>query len=288
MAEHSVFGASAPPWSLAGFDNGSPITTANAFYATTTPWYVVGGGLYVPLGAPFPAQVTIGLRTAAYETLVDLSTAPLASGVADVAPGRIETRWAPVLLPPVNAAWISLEGTSSYVYGEVPNADYFQATDGSDLYLAEAGVQPRAAYRIGGDVTTSSPAHYGFTIFVTDDPDGGTVWEVSGLAPATTTASGAITARRAVSGATPVVSAATGEVTALLGVAGAAQAVSGAVGAVAARRPVSGSAAVVSSAFGSVVLADTPDPLPIRGTLTPRTPARGLTARTPRRRLEAR
>lgn len=286
MAEHTVFGASAPPWSLAGFDNGSPITTANAFYATTTPWYVVGARLYVPAGAPFPAEVTLGLRTAAYETLVDLSAPPLVSGVADVAPGWCTARWAPFLLSPVTVAWISLEGGSVYVYGEVPGIDPVRATDLSDLYLAEAGAQPRAAYRIGGDVTTASAAHYGFCLLVTDDPDAGTVWEVSGLAPATSAAQGAVTARRAVSGAAVAVSDAVGEVTARRAVSGAAAVVSGGVGSVAARRPVSGTAAVVSAAFGSVTLAEAPDPLPIGGQLVPLTPERGLSALTPRRGLE--
>lgn len=269
MAEHNVFGSDPPPWALTGFDNGSPITTANAFYATTTTWYCVGARLYVPAGAPFPGTVTLGLRTAAYETLVDLSAAPLASGVATVATGWCEARWAPVEVPPVTVMWPSLEDGSVYVYGEPPGTDPVRAVDMADLYLAEAGMQPRAAYRIGGDVTTASPAHYGFGLLVTDDPDGGgTVWEISGLAPGVSAVEGAVSAQRAVAGLVPVVS--------------------GAVGAVTARRNVAGSAAAVSTAFGSVVLADALDPLPADGVLTPRAVARTLTPTTPSRRLEPR
>lgn len=289
MAEHAVFAPSGPPWTIAGHDDGTPIVTANAFYSTATTWYVVGGGVYVPAGAPFPAQVTLSLRTAAYETLVDLAAPPLASGVADAVEGWSDTRWAPFEVSPVTAMWICMEADGAYAFGTPPSTDPFQSVDGADLYLAEAGAQPRGAYRIGTDVTTPSGAHYATRILVTDDPDGGgTVWEISGLAPVVSAAAGAVTARRAVSGAAPALSAAAGAVTARRAVAGLAPVASAAVGAVGARRPIAGSAAVVSAAFGSVVLADVPDPLPTRGTLVARVPVRGLVPRAPLRTLEAR
>ncbi|MCP2265585.1 hypothetical protein ACFQHV_00915 [Promicromonospora thailandica] len=267
MAEHSVFGSSPPPWPLSGFDNGGPIVTANAFYSTATTWWVVGGRLYVPAGAPLPEQVTLGLRTAAYETLVDLSTALVASGVADVAEGWVEARWAPVELAPVTVAWISADAVSGYVFGEPPDPGFTQASDGADLYLAESGIQGRAAYRIGSDITTRTAAHYGLDILVTDDPDAGTVHEVSGLVPASSAALGSVTARR--------------------GVDGAAAAVAGAAGAVTARRRVAGMVLATSGAFGAVTVAGALPPLPDSGTLIPLTPGRGMSDTTPRRGMEA-
>lgn len=172
MAEHSILGAAAPPWGEPSAEtDGSPsIVTGVAFYSTATDWFVVGGRLRIPPGSGLSGSVTLGLRVYAYEATPDFSTATLRSAVATIADGWIEARWAiPYALAATDVAWITVEdfGTN-YMFDTLAFVTPFQALDGSDLYMAEAGTQWRSAFRLGAGATTASTAYYGLDILVDD------------------------------------------------------------------------------------------------------------------------
>lgn len=179
MAEHSIF-SGAPPWEPTAFDDGDPsITTAVSFYSTVPVW-VVGGRIRVPVGdVILPANVTISLRTAATFAAIDLSTAPVASGVAVKTDGWVEVRFtSAVPLAVGTVAWISLDAGDAYLFVPVGTVGLgpVQADDGFTMWLSEAGTSPgieqiRSAFRIGAGVTQNSQAWYGIDIIVSDvDP----------------------------------------------------------------------------------------------------------------------
>lgn len=179
MAEHTIF-SGAPPWEPTAFDDGDPsITTAVSFYSTVPVW-VVGGRIRVPVGdVLLPANVTISLRTAATFAAIDLSTAPVASGVAVKTDGWVEVRFASAVpLPVGTVAWISLDAGDAYLFVDVGTVGLgpVQADDGFTMWLSEAGTSPgieqiRSAFRIGAGATTNSQAWYGIDIIVSDvDP----------------------------------------------------------------------------------------------------------------------
>ncbi len=91
MAEHKVF-SGAPPWEPTAHNDGDPtIVTTVAFYSTATPLFIVGARARIPALRPdWPGTVTLAVRIAPANTLVDLSTPPAASAVATVADGTIE------------------------------------------------------------------------------------------------------------------------------------------------------------------------------------------------------
>lgn len=265
MAEHTVFGSGAPPWEPANFDNGTPIVTACAFYSTATAWYVLGARLRVPAADQLPSEVTLALRTSAYETLIDLSTPAITSGVAQVAEGWIEARWSPIQVPAVTVAWVSLEQAGDfYVYADVPHNDPVQAVDMADLYLAENGVQRRAAFREGSGSTLFSTAWYGLDLIVSD----------------TISASGGSSAGVIVSSEGLGLSGRRGSSSTQAGVS--------AEGSGSKLAMAGSSAGIVVSSQGAGYNPAGNAGLPVHGIMTNTTPGRDLVALTPGRNLEAR
>lgn len=198
MAEHTIF-SGAPPWEPTAFDDGDPsITTAVSFYSNVPVW-VVGGRIRVPVGdVILPANVTISLRTAPTFAAIDLSTAPVASGVAVKTDGWVEVRFASAVPLPVGTiAWMSLDAGDAYLFVPVGTVGLaaIQADDGFTMWLSEAGTSPgieqiRSAFRIGAGATTNAQAWYGIDIIVSDvDPSLG---DVALSVDAAITAAGAV------------------------------------------------------------------------------------------------
>jgi hypothetical protein len=269
VAEHSVFGASAPPWGEpSAFNDGSPsIVTGTAFYSTTTAWFVVGGRLRIPAGATLPGTVTLALRVYPYETAPDFASAPVRTAVATVAAGWIEARWDSYALPATQVAWITAEDFGvNYLFATVGSTDPVQASDASDLYMSEAATQWRSGFRIGTGATAASSGWYGADLIVSD---------ASGIS----VSPGGIPAVSAIG--TPVVT--TQTTTAPLGIAP-----SGGTGtpALATSVTVSPTGIARTSAVGAPTTTGPGFSLPTTGTLVPLTPGRGATALTPARGLE--
>jgi hypothetical protein len=269
VAEHTVFGASAPPWGepSANSDGSPSIVTGTAFYSTATAWFVVGGRLRIPAGATLPGTVTLALRVYPYETAPDYADAPVRTAVATVAEGWIEARWDSYALTVGQVAWITAEDFGvNYLFAVPPSTDPVQASDASDLYMAEAGDQWRSAFRIGTGGTSVSSGWYGADLIVSDDvgvsvtPDG---------IPATSAVG------------TPVVT--TQTTPAPSGIASPAE-----VGTpvLATSVTVSPSGIARTTALGSPTTNGPGFNLPIKGTLVPLTPARAMVPLTPRRGLD--
>lgn len=269
MAEHTVFGASAPAWGEpSAFNDGSPsIVTGTAFYSTTTEWFVVGGRLRIPAGATLPGTVTLALRVYPYESAPDYADSPVRTAVATVAEGWIEARWDSYALSATQVAWITAEDFGvNYLAAAVGHTDPVQASDASDLYMAEAATQWRSAFRIGAGATASSSSWYGADILVSDDvgvsviPDGIPATSAVGT-PVVTTQTTPAPSGIASSAGTGTPTLATSVTVSPTGIAR-------------------------TSALGSPTTTGPGFSLPTTGTLVPLTPGRGLTALTPARGLE--
>lgn len=174
MTDHTMW-SGAPPWTPTAHSDGVALRTASAFYATVTTWYCNGGELWVPANSGM-GLMTLSLRIALNGTLPNLASAPLASSqvlVGDTA-GRYSVDWDGIEVMAPDAMWITAESADGQRYLFVDSGSVgvnpVQATDGADLYLAEAA-HPRGAYRTGGDPTaTAQGVWYGLGIKVSDTP----------------------------------------------------------------------------------------------------------------------
>jgi hypothetical protein len=235
VAEHSVFGGAAPPWEpTTALDD--PVALGSAFYSLADTWWAVGGRIRIPAGDAglYPATVTLELRLAATLSLVDLSTAPATTGVATIADGWCTAVFDDIVMfAPGTAAWVTLSsGSTAYPFVPVGTVGLgpVQASDASDLYLAEAGTtlgveQPRSAFRYGVGATQLSQAWYGVDILVSDGDVTGdvtiagagvivSVGEVNAAGDASLAASGALAAIGSVVASSDATLVGTGAVTA--------------------------------------------------------------------------
>jgi hypothetical protein len=262
VAEHSVFGGAAPPWEpTTALDD--PVALGSAFYSLADTWWAVGGRIRIPAGdvGLYPATVTLELRLAPTLSLVDLSTAPATTGVATIAGGWCTAIFDDIVMfAPGTAAWVTLSaGSTAYPFVPVGTVGLgpVQASDASDLYLAEAGTslgveQPRSAFRYGAGATQLSQAWYGVDLLVSDGDLSDVValsaagsllsdGEVSAAGVVALAASAALGAAGSVAGSGDVTLAATGALSAAGTVEGVASAAIAGVAALTAQGAVVGS-----------------------------------------------
>lgn len=186
MAQHTVFGSSAPPYSLTVFSDGSPsITLGNYLYpygSMATGWYCGGGRVYIPNDATlFGQQITIKMwKTPNGGSPVDLAEAPLQEvtvATPSSAAGWIEGTWEPVQIDSGDMVFIGYSFVSPreayYMHTNSAGAGITRSVDDVDLVLAEATITTlatgtsRGRFRQGSTQGTST-AWYGVDIIVTD------------------------------------------------------------------------------------------------------------------------
>lgn len=188
MAQHSVFGSSAPPYTLSVYNDGAPsITLGNYFYvygAMSSGWNCKGGRVYIPNDSNITGkQVTISAWVAT-TSAVDLSTAPQATGTTTTPAGG---GWAEVVwdtsfsISSGQYVFISYSFNSPqqvyYLHSSSPSESHIDSVDGVNLVLAEAYIAALSAqrghFRIGSGSTTQNKSWYGVDIIVQDSPSSG-------------------------------------------------------------------------------------------------------------------
>lgn len=175
--EHTIYGASAFTPTLTAYSDGTPdITLATAFYRTgaTTGWRVKGGRVYIPSGTTgLPGTMTVTFRKTANAVGVDLSTTALQTKVISVVVGgwceaRFDTPQA-IAAGTSEIAWIAYTfGDAHYLHGPLVVTDAVQASDGSSIYLSNAGDAGGESSRFrlgtGSTLVPATPAGYGIDI----------------------------------------------------------------------------------------------------------------------------
>jgi len=184
MAQHTVFGSSAPSYTMTAYNDGSPsITLGNYFYVyggMASGWQCVGGRVYLP-NSPHLNGRDVSIKAWHLTTsIVDLSTTPLreVTVTPGLSGGWVEVSWAPFSASAGEMVFIGYSFVSpyqtSYVHTPSPDNSFVRSLDNVDLALAEASITTlspntqRGEYRLGTGATVSSTAWYGMDIVVSD------------------------------------------------------------------------------------------------------------------------
>lgn len=158
--QHSIWGGGAYPWAIVKSTD-TPLIVANHFYSygsspDVSAWRVVGGKLWIPVGASVtgPVQIMAWLNT-------DLGGATVGEAtITSPTAGQWNTAYFPA---PIETN----SGDVVKIGYRFPNGDYFgftgalpeefvAATDGSHIVLAEISSPYRSSYKYDGGVSTDA------------------------------------------------------------------------------------------------------------------------------------
>jgi hypothetical protein len=190
MAEHTIFGATAPPGTYTLATDGSPNIRLGATYyqygaGAGAGMQITGGRVWCPVGVTMPATVRIMLwapQGGVKDAQFNLNTTPDRSvEVATVSGGWAEARWTGMALPPNGYLWMIgyefVGGTDDDKYLYTANSNLGSSAIASDIPFALCdlttdapyGPGKRSYFRIGtGSVGTSNTNFFGIDTIVSD------------------------------------------------------------------------------------------------------------------------
>ena len=176
--EHSIWGTSAYPYTVGKFNDGSPITVANAFYSYgTSPnmsaWRVVGAKLWVPAGVTVSSSVEVGAWFGFATALTTMASADRTATMTGLTAGQWNTVYfsTPIETNSGDVVWIGYRfANSDYLHSLPGNPNPIAALDGSHIVLSEDS--PRGRYKM--DSGTSQNANngpgYGIDVIYDEGP----------------------------------------------------------------------------------------------------------------------
>lgn len=184
MTNHTVFGTDPHYATFTEANDAATLTLANTFYTygpTTVGWRVRGARVWVPVGATgFPFEVQVHFWNGAYSLEGDPQ--PTRTVTTTLHAGQWnEVQFTPLEVTSGGPFMVGYTTPGPYVYvtqaGMGGGGSFIEATDGSDLVLAETAPGARGRYLYGYGAFGTSSAYYGLDVIVDEGHSGGvTSW----------------------------------------------------------------------------------------------------------------